>query len=196
MVRAIRKHRQGSEASATSPRSRRRGETRGARESESGHLYLNRIVIWGTAVKPLWERHCSSISHRNCVKEIGLRSLHRSYEQRRHHDGIGTGPGFPSAFPRLYVSVRAKPTAVFSCLATGVGRVFTALHPGRVSRFFGCVLRERTLPGGNGAVHLRFNTNDAGTFAVPLVRRRGRCGGGSAGAAHIAWSHCEWRVST
>ena len=47
--------------------------------------------------------------------------------------------------------------------------------------FFGCVLCQRAVPGGDGVVHFRFDAPDARPFAVPLVRRCGGSGGGGAG---------------
>src|SRR5208337_3445813 len=105
----------------------------------------------------------------------------RSYEQRRHHDGFDSRLCVGAAVSCLLLSPPAKPAAILSCVAMGLGRLLAAPRARRFPVVGGRVFRQRAFSGRDGAVHLcftrlmrasyRFRWYDAvvGTFGVALA---------------------------
>ena len=62
---------------------------------------------------------------------IGRGVFRRPYEQCRHHDGFDSRLCLGAAVSRLYLSARAKPAAVLSRVAMGLGRLLAALRSRR-----------------------------------------------------------------
>ena len=76
----------------------------------------------------------------------------------------------------------------------GLGALLAALRSRCLSGVFHCIFYQRTLPGGDGAVHLHFDALDARLLPFPLVRRHVGNGRRRPRPAHAAGPHRERHV--
>src|SRR4051812_34111476 len=91
------------------------------------------------------------------------------YEQCCYHNGCYPRIRFRSAVPRLHISARTEPPALFSSLAVGVGGVLTALRSRHVPVVLGSFLCEPAFSGRHGSLHSRLHAAHAWAFPLPMV---------------------------
>src|SRR6266581_3415994 len=91
------------------------------------------------------------------------------YEQCCYHNGCYSRIRFRPAVPRLHVSARTEPPALFSSLAVGVGRVLTALRSRHLPVLVGGFLCEPAFSGRHGSLRSCLDAAHARAFPLPMV---------------------------